>query len=211
MTETIKTEISIQKALFDQAEELARQLHISRGQFLAAAVENFIRDYQRQVQSGEIQATGPTSASVPAAAGGAEAGEAGADFAAQDAQTPGPGGGRREFRQGDVYWVPFGAPESPQAGAAHPYVIIQEDVFNQSRIHTVVVCALTSNMKRAKAPGSVLLEPGEANLPRQSVVEVSKVSAVYKKQFGEYIGSLSRRRVEQILAGMQFLQKSYGI
>ena len=93
-----------------------------------------------------------------------------------------------------------------EVGVAHPHVVIQEDVLNRSRIDTVVVCALTSNLKRAKAPGNVLLEAGEAGLPRQSVVEVSKVSTVAKTQLGAYIGSVSRERVEQILAGMRFLQ-----
>ena len=85
-------------------------------------------------------------------------------------------------------------------------MIIQADVINRSRIETVVVCALTTNAKRAKAPGNVLLEAGEANLPRQSIVVVSQVSTVDKSQLGEYIGSLTPQRVEQILAGMRFLQ-----
>ena len=86
-------------------------------------------------------------------------------------------------------------------------MVIQEDVFNRSRIHTVIVCALTTNRKRANLPGNVLLEPGEANLPRQSIVEVSKLSTVDKAQLGELIGSLTRPRIDQILAGIQFLQR----
>jgi len=81
----------------------------------------------------------------------------------------------------------------------HPYVVVQDNVLNHSRIHTVVVCALTSNLKQAKAPGNVLLEAGEANLPRQSAVVVSKISSVDKTQLGEFIGSLSALRVQQIL------------
>jgi mRNA interferase MazF len=68
------------------------------------------------------------------------------------------------------------------------------------------VCALTTNLQRAKSPGNVLLEAGEANLPRQSVVVVSQVSTVNKTQLGQYIGSLSGERIHQILNGMQFLQ-----
>jgi mRNA interferase MazF len=64
-------------------------------------------------------------------------------------------------------------------------------------------------MKQANAPGNVLLEGGEANLPQQSVVVVSKVSVVDKTQLGDYIGTLSQQRVEQILAGMRFLQASF--
>ncbi|MFZ6029274.1 MAG: type II toxin-antitoxin system PemK/MazF family toxin [Chloroflexota bacterium] len=74
-------------------------------------------------------------------------------------------------------------------------VVIQNNVFNRSRINTVTVCALTSNIKRAKAPGNVLLELEEANLSKQSVVVVSQILTVDKSQLGEYIGSLTRRRI----------------
>ena len=60
--------------------------------------------------------------------------------------------------------------------------VVQNNVFNRSRINTVVVCALTSNLKRAYAPGDVLLECGKANLPKQSVVNVSQVFTVNKSQ-----------------------------
>jgi mRNA interferase MazF len=108
--------------------------------------------------------------------------------------------------QGDLYWVSLEDPNQSEPGSPHPHVVIQANVINRSRIHTVVVCALTTNLKRAKAPGNVLLEIGEANLSRQSVVVVSQVSTVNKTQLGEYIGSLTEERVNQILAGMQFLQ-----
>ena len=105
------------------------------------------------------------------------------------------------IRRGDVFWISL---ESP-----HPHVVVQDDVFNHSRITTVVVCALTSNLHRANEPGNVLLEVGEGNLPRQSVVVVSQISSVDKARLGERIGSLSDARVEQILAGLRFQQVSF--
>src|SRR3954453_5322593 len=86
------------------------------------------------------------------------------------------GAERRVINQGEIYW----APSASEAGITHPQVVVQENIFNHSRIHTVVVCALTTNRKRANAPGNVLLEAGEANLPKASVVEVSKISSVEK-------------------------------
>lgn len=108
--------------------------------------------------------------------------------------------------QGDIYWVSLEGPSRSEPGYTHPHVVIQDNVINRSRIHTVVVCALTTNLKQANAPGNVLLEAGEANLPRQSIVVVSQVSTVDKAQLGEYIGSLTQQRIGQILAGMRFLQ-----
>ena len=88
-------------------------------------------------------------------------------------------------------------------------MVVQDDVFNRSRIATVVVCALTSNLHRASEPGNVLLEPGEGGLPEQSVVVVSQVSSVEKARLGERIGTLSAARVEQILAGLRFQQRAF--
>jgi|SRR5918993_5969149 mRNA interferase MazF len=119
-------------------------------------------------------------------------------------------GGRMEINQGDIYWVPIEESSGAEPGYTHPHVVIQDNILNRSRINTVVVCALTSNLKRAKAPGNVLLEAGEANLSRQSVVVVSQVSVVSKTQLGEYIGSLNEQRIHQILSGMQFLQSMTG-
>ena len=115
-----------------------------------------------------------------------------------------------EVNQGNIYWVSQKEPNGVEAGYSHPHVVLQENILNHSRIHTVVVCALTTNLKRAKAPGNVLLEPGEANLPKQSVVVVSQVSTVDKTQLGEYIGSLNEQRIHQILAGMKFVQSMIG-
>ena len=107
--------------------------------------------------------------------------------------------------QGEVYWVDLGEPSGSEPGYRHPHVVIQNNVFNRSRINTVVVCALTSNLKRAEAPGNVLLEKGEANLPKQSVVNVSQIFTVDKEDLVERIGTLSRTRVGQILDGVSLL------
>ncbi|MEI8133171.1 MAG: type II toxin-antitoxin system PemK/MazF family toxin [Leptolinea sp.] len=106
-----------------------------------------------------------------------------------------------KINQGDIYWVQLKEPDKVDLGIAHPYVVVQENIFNHSRINTVVVCALTTNTKQAKSPGNVLLELGEANLLKQSIVVVSKISVVKKTQLGEYVGSLSVKRIDQILAG----------
>jgi mRNA interferase MazF len=111
---------------------------------------------------------------------------------------------RRIVNQGDIYWL-----RGYESGVSHPHVVVQDNIFNHSRLNTVIVCSLTSNLHRVNMPGNVLLDAGEANLPKQSVVEVSKVAAVYKTQLAEYIGTLTEARIEQILAGMSFLKTSF--
>jgi mRNA interferase MazF len=120
------------------------------------------------------------------------------------------GNARPEINRGDIYWIqPQTGESAPPGDYPHPYVVIQENVLNRSRLDTVVVCAVTSNLQRAGWPGNVLLEEGEGDLPRQSVVEVSKVTSVKKSLLGGYAGSLSAERVDQILAGMRLLQTTF--
>ena len=75
------------------------------------------------------------------------------------------------IRQGDVFWVELGVPRGSEPAYRHPYVVIQNDVFNTSRIGTTIAVALTSNLSRANIPGNVQLRKGEANLPKASVVK----------------------------------------
>ena len=72
----------------------------------------------------------------------------------------------RVIQRGDLFWIEPDEAHGSIPGYPHPHVVVQDDVFNRSRINTVIVCALSSNLKRANEPGNVLLEPGEGNLSR---------------------------------------------
>jgi mRNA interferase MazF len=109
------------------------------------------------------------------------------------------------IRQGDVFWIDLGEPEGSEPGYRHPHVVVQNNVFNRSRINTVVVCALTSNLKRAAVPGNVLLTKGKANLRKDSVVNVSQIVTVDKTDLVERIGTLSPARLKQIIEGIRLL------
>ena len=111
--------------------------------------------------------------------------------------------------RGDLFWIASDQSRGSIPGHPHPHVVVQDDVFNHSRIDTVVVCALSSNLTRAREPGNVLLEPGEGGLPKPSLVVVSQISTVHKSRLGERIGALSQARVEQIIAGLRFQQAAF--
>lgn len=108
-------------------------------------------------------------------------------------------------RQGDVFWVDLGETSRSGPSFRHPHVVVQNEVFNRSRLSTVVVCTLTSNLKRAQVPGNVLLEEGEANLPKPSVAIVSQLFTIDREDLVERIGTLSVERVRQILDGIYLL------
>src|SRR4028119_751121 len=98
------------------------------------------------------------------------------------------------INRGDLFWIGFDESPGPVPGHPHPHVVVQDDVFNHSRIATVVVCALTSNLRRAQEPGNLLLGAGEGDLPKRSVVVVSQVSSVEKARLGGRLGAASDAR-----------------
>lgn len=109
------------------------------------------------------------------------------------------------INQGDVFWIEFDESSGSEPGYRHPHVVIQNNLFNRSRINTVAVCALTSSLKRAKSPGNVTLNKGEANLPKKSVVNISQIFTVNKSDLSERIGTLSKMRISSVLQGIRLL------
>ena len=111
----------------------------------------------------------------------------------------------KEIRQGDVYWFDFGPASGSAPAERHPCVVVQNDVFNLSRIVTTVICLITSNLQRADAPGNVYLNKGDARLPRASVVNVSQILTVNKLDVGVCIGRLPASALTATLSGLRLL------
>jgi len=99
---------------------------------------------------------------------------------------------------GDIYWLRL------SEDVSHPQVVITID----SSVMVTVV-ALTTNMLKVSFPGNILLDPGEGGLTKRSIIEVSKRLTINKSQLSDYVGRLSEQRLNEILAGINFVQTSF--
>jgi mRNA interferase MazF len=95
------------------------------------------------------------------------------------------------MRRGDLWWADLPDPTGSGPGYRRPVLVIQADAFTQSRIATVVVVPLSSNLRIAPAPGNVLVSPSESGLARDSVINVSQLLTLDKLLLTEYIAPLS--------------------
>jgi mRNA interferase MazF len=111
----------------------------------------------------------------------------------------------REIYQGEVYWIDFGPARGSALAERHPCVVVQGDASNRSRIASTVVCLITSNLSRSRSLGNVPLKKGDANLPKDSVVNVTQVATVDKTELTERIGKLPAGTVDAIRDGLQLL------
>ena len=97
------------------------------------------------------------------------------------------------IRRGEIWWADLPEPRRSEPGYRRPVLIVQADLFNRSRIQTVLVAAITSNMELAAAPGNVILPARSSGLPRDSVVNVSQVLALDRSLLSEQAGALPPR------------------
>jgi mRNA interferase MazF len=109
------------------------------------------------------------------------------------------------IRQGEVYWLHFGAPEGSEPAGRRPALVVQHDRFNRSAISTIVVAAITSNLRLAAMPGNVRLRRGEAGLLHPSVVNISQLRTVDRTRLGDRIGVLGPARLLEVLNGLALL------
>lgn len=104
--------------------------------------------------------------------------------------------------QGDVVWVELPPPRGSAPAGRRPAVILQHERFNRSRLSTVVVAAITSNLRYAPLPGNVRLSKGEAGLDRPSVVNVTQIATIDRDDIAGKIGQLTVRRLLEVWEGV---------
>ena len=109
------------------------------------------------------------------------------------------------MRRGEIWWASLPEPLGSGPGYRRPVVIIQSDSFNRSRIATVVVAIITSNLNLVAAPGNVLLERKVSSLPKDSVINVSQILTVDKSLLTQRVGKLPNGIMEAISRGLRLV------
>ncbi len=97
--------------------------------------------------------------------------------------------------RGSVWWVDFGEPTGSEPAFIRPAVVISADPFNRSGIRTVVVAAITSNLRLGEAPANVVLEEADAGLRRSSAINVTQLATIDRTNLRERIGNLPPSRM----------------
>lgn len=108
-------------------------------------------------------------------------------------------------RRGEVWWAALEAPRGSGPGYRRPVVIVQSNRFNESRIQTIVVVAVTSNLALAEAPGNVRVRPHDTGLARVSVINVSQLLTISRDYLVERAGVLPARVMNQVADGVRLV------
>lgn len=107
------------------------------------------------------------------------------------------------MRRGEIWWADLGQPLGSGPGYRHPVLVVSTNLFNDSRIATVVIVVITSNLRLAAAPGNVQVRPDETGLSRESVVNVSQVLTLDKSRLTERVGHIAADGLARVEQGLR--------
>jgi mRNA interferase MazF len=108
-------------------------------------------------------------------------------------------------RRGEIWWASMRSPKGSGPGYRRPVLIVQSNDFNESRIQTVTVAAITSNVNLAAAPGNVLCKNRQTRLSKDSVVNISQLYTIDKQFLTGRIGMLSPVLLKEVENGLRLV------
>jgi mRNA interferase MazF len=106
---------------------------------------------------------------------------------------------------GEIWWADFGIPFGSEPGYRRPVLIIQDNAFNESRIDTVVVLPLSTNLALENAPGNVLIVKTDSGLPKDSVIVISQLYAIDKARLLERESRVPKRVLNKVEYGIKLV------
>ena len=108
-------------------------------------------------------------------------------------------------QRGEIWWANLPEPTGSGPGLPRPVLIVQSDIFNQSKINTVVILVISTSLKLMKSFGNVLLTTKQSGLPKDSVVNVSQLFTIDESLLSDYVETLSERKMEQVDEGLRLV------
>jgi len=109
------------------------------------------------------------------------------------------------MRRGEIWWASLPAPVGSGPGMRRPVVVVQSDPFNVSRIATVIIAVITSNLALAGAPGNVRVARSESGLAKPSVVNVSQILTIDRMLLTDRVRVIPRQVMQRIDDGLRLV------
>jgi mRNA interferase MazF len=107
--------------------------------------------------------------------------------------------------RGEIWWAEFGIPYGSETGYTRPVLVVQDDSFNESRIKTIVVLPLTTNLRLLDAPGNVLILKKESKLIDDSVIIVAQLYAIDRERFKKKVSKVTKEIMIQVEIGIKLV------
>ena len=109
------------------------------------------------------------------------------------------------MKRGELWWAELPNPVGSGPGYKRPVLVVQANPFNASRISTVIVATVTSNLSLAEAPGNVRIGKTDSGLPQPSVVNVSQLITLDRAILSKKLKALSGTVMDKVDSGLKLV------
>jgi mRNA interferase MazF len=107
--------------------------------------------------------------------------------------------------RGELWWVDYGLPYGSEPGYRRPVIIIQNDLFNNSKIKTTIVAPLSTNLLLADVPGNIFISKKDSKLTKDSVILISQTGVVDKERLIEKVSKINNAIMDKMENSILFI------
>ena len=105
-------------------------------------------------------------------------------------------------KRGEIWWANLRGPIGSEPGYRRPFLIVQDDSYNNTVLRTIIGIVFTGNLGLAGLPGNVFVSADESGLPKDSVANVTQLTTTDRMFLSECVGQLTPETMERIEKGL---------
>ena len=102
-----------------------------------------------------------------------------------------------QIKRGEIYYADLSPVVGSEQGGVRPVLVVQNDIGNKYS-PTVIVCAITSKMTKAKLPTHIELPAEQYNLPKDSVALLEQIRTLDKQRLQQKVTTLAPSKMQQV-------------
>lgn len=102
-----------------------------------------------------------------------------------------------QVKRGQIYYADLSPVVGSEQGGTRPVLVIQNDVGNKYS-PTVIACAVTSQLTKAKLPTHIEVRQGQFGLPKDSVILLEQIRTLDKRRLKERLGLLDAETMSKV-------------
>ena len=102
-----------------------------------------------------------------------------------------------QVKRGQIYYADLSPVVGSEQGGTRPVLVIQNDVGNKYS-PTVIACAVTSQLTKAKLPTHIEVRQGQFGLPKDSVILLEQIRTLVKRRLKERLGQLDAETMSKV-------------
>jgi len=105
--------------------------------------------------------------------------------------------------RGDIYLADLNPSRGSEQAGIRPVIIVQHSNIDRFT-RTVVVIPLTTNVRRAQIPGTIVIPAGEGGLNQESVALCYQIVVIDRERLQRQIGKLSSSYLQQLAEAIRY-------